>query len=210
MDSRTALIVIDMQNGFLSPASPQYIAGAAATVPACATVIQSCRERGIPVFFVTRLYRADGSDVEHTRFHSWLDGGKPLSPGCPEAISAAMPEAFGVCEGDYLVYKPRFSAFFQTPVDLMLRRLGRDTVLLAGTTTPNCIRTTAYDGISLEYNVAVLSDCTSSVSEAVQRANLEDMARVGIQILSSDDFLSRRVPLTDCAGQVQARVKAGI
>ena len=210
MDSRTALIVIDMQNGFLSPASPQYIAGAAATVPACAAVIRACRERGIPVFFVTRSYRADGSDVEHTRFPGWLAGGKPLSPGCSPAISAAMPPEFGPCEGDYLVYKPRFSAFFQTPVDLMLRRLGRDTVLLAGTTTPNCIRTTAYDGISLEYNVAVLSDCTSSVTDEVQRANLADMARVGIQILSAEDFLTRRVPLTDSAGQVQAQVKAGI
>ena len=61
MDSRTALVVIDMQNGFLSPASAQYIDGAASTVPACAAVIQNCRARGIPVFFVIRSYRADGS-----------------------------------------------------------------------------------------------------------------------------------------------------
>jgi len=210
MDERSALIVIDMQNGFLSPASPQYIAGAAATVPACARVIRACRQRGIPVFFVTRLYRADGSDVEHSRFASWLAGGRPLSPESPPEIDAAMPAEFEVCPQDYCVYKPRFSAFFQTPVDLMLRRLGRDSVLLAGTTTPNCIRTTAYDAISLEYNAAVLSDCTSSVSDAVQRANLEDMARVGVQILSSEDFLSGRVPLIDCAGRVQEQVRAGI
>ena len=210
MDQRSALIVIDMQRGFLSPASAQCIAGAAATVPACASVIRACRSRGIPVFFVTRAYRADGSDVEHTRFASWLAGGRALSPGCAEEIDAAMPAEFGPCEGDYLLYKPRFSAFFQTPLDLMLRRLGRDTLLLAGTTTPNCIRTTAYDGVSLEYNVAVLSDCTSSVTDEVQRANLADMARVGIQILSSEDFLSGRVPLADSAGEVRARVRAGL
>ena len=185
MDQRTALIVIDMQGGFLSPASAQYIDGAAATVPACAAVIRACRSRGIPVFFVIRSYRADGSDVEHTRFDAWLRGGKALSPGCPEAIGEAMPDCFGPERGDYVLFKPRFSAFFHTELDLMLRRLRRDTVLLAGTTTPNCIRTTAYDGLSLEYNVAVLSDCTSSISEDVQRANLADMARVGVQILSS-------------------------
>ena len=210
MDQRTALIIIDMQGGFLSPASPQYIAGAEATVPACAAVAAFCRSRGIPVFYVTRAYRADGSDVEHTRFESWLAGGRPLSPGCGGEVSAEMPAALAPQEGDYVLYKPRFSAFFQTPLDLMLRRLRRDTLLLAGTTTPNCIRTTAYDALSLEYNAAVLSDCTSSVSEAVQRANLEDMARIGIQILSSADYISGRVRLTDSAGRVQERVRQGI
>ena len=100
MDERTALVVIDMQGGFLSPASAQYIDGAAATVPACAAVIRACRSRGIPVFFVIRSYRADGSDVEHTRFDAWLRGGKALSPGCPEEIGAGMPASFGPESGD--------------------------------------------------------------------------------------------------------------
>lgn len=194
---KTALIVIDMQNGFLNPASPCYISGARATVPACAAVIANCRERGIPVFFVTRLYRADGSDVEHTRFSGWLEGGKPLSPGCPELISGAAPEEFGVCERDYCLIKPRYSAFFQTELDLILRRLGITTLLLAGTTTPNCIRTTCYDGISLDYNIAVLSDCTSSVTEEIQQSNLRDMANVGAQIISSAEFISGAVKLRD-------------
>ena len=199
MDRRTALIVIDMEKGFLSPASPLCIDGAAATVPACAAVIEACRARGVPVFFVIRAYRADGSDIESTR-----------SPGCPEEIGTAMPEEFGFCEKDVLLYKPRFSALFRTPLDGMLRRLGVDTLLLAGTTTPNCIRTTAYDALSLEYNVAVLSDCTSSVSEAVQQANLADMARVGVQILSSADYLRGRVPLADPVGEARRLVRAGL
>lgn len=62
------------------------------------------------------------------------------------------------------------------------------TVVLAGTTTPNCIRTTCYDALSLDYDVIVLSDCTSSVSEAVQRANLEDMQRVGAKIMTLDEL----------------------
>ena len=84
MDVKTALIVIDMQKGFINGASAQCIRGAKATVPACAAVINHCRKRGIPVFFVTRRYRADGSDVEHTRFESWREGGRAMSPGCPE------------------------------------------------------------------------------------------------------------------------------
>ena len=80
-----------MQNGFLSPDSPLFIAGAPETVPICANVINFCRNKGIPVFFVTREYSADGSNVEHTRYDVWLKGGKPLSPSCEKSISSAMP-----------------------------------------------------------------------------------------------------------------------
>ena len=58
----------------------------------------------------------------------------------------------------------------------------------AGTTTPNCIRTTCYDALSLDYDVIVLSDCTSSVTPQVQRANLEDMQRIGAQIMTLDEI----------------------
>lgn len=210
MDERTALIVIDMERGFISEASSLCIAGAAATVPALSRLIKNCRERGIPVFFVNRTYRADGSDVEHTRFPGWLAGGKALSPGCSEAVSDMMPGEFGFCEKDYLVIKPRFSAFFATELDMMLRRLRRDTLLLTGTTTPNCVRTTCYDGISLEYNVAVVSDCCSSATEAIQQANLGDMERIGAQILTSGDFISGAVTLRDSIGEIQSRVAKGI
>ena len=64
----TALLVIDMQNGFLSERSPLYINGASATVPACTEMIAFCRKQNVPVFFITRVYASDGSDVEHTRY----------------------------------------------------------------------------------------------------------------------------------------------
>ena len=185
----TALLVIDMQKGFLSEQSPLFIAGAPATVPACARVIGRCRELGIPVFFVTRAYAADGSDVEHTRRAAWEAGGKPLSPGCAAEISADMPEAFGHDGRDYRIVKPRYSAFFATGLDLVLRRLGIRRLLLAGTTTPNCIRTTCYDAISLDYAVTVLSDCTSSRTPEIQTGNLCDMANIGAEILDSETFL---------------------
>ena len=63
-------------------------------------------------------------------------------------------------------------------------------IILTGTTTPNCIRTTCYDAISLDYEVTVLSDCTSSVTEEIQQSNLRDMANVGTHIISSVEFLS--------------------
>ena len=177
----TALLVIDMQNGFLCEKSPLFIDGAPETVPACSRVIWACRERQIPVFFVTRAYAADGSDVEHTRRAVWEAGGKPLSPGCAEEISAQMPEAFGREKGDIHIVKPRYSAFFATQLDLILRRMGIRRLVLTGTT--------CYDAISLDYEVSVLSDCTSSKTPEIQESNLRDMAAVGAEIMDSESFL---------------------
>ena len=71
-----ALVVIDMQRGFLDPSSPLYIAGAADTAPACARAIDCCHRAGVPVVFAVRHYRADGSDVERTRYDVWAKGGQ--------------------------------------------------------------------------------------------------------------------------------------
>ena len=185
----TALLVIDMQNGFLSEKSPLYIKGASETVPACSRVIQFCRKHAIPIFFITRSYASDGSNVEHPRRAAWEAGGKPLSPGCPHEISAEMPKAFGESDRDYRIIKPRYSAFFATGLDMILRRLGIHRLILTGTTTPNCIRTTCYDAISLDYTVTILSDCTSSISQEIQDSNLRDMANIGAEITDSEAFL---------------------
>lgn len=203
MDKRTALIVIDMQRAYLEPESPLCIPGAAETVPACTRLIQACRERDIPVVFVMREYRDDGSDVEHPRLKAWLEAGCPVSASAQGVLSAALPEEFGFKAGDYLVKKPRFSAFFGTELDMLLHRLGVDSLLMAGTTTPNCIRTTAYDAIALEYNVAVAADCTSSATAEIQRINLEDMARIGVQLISSEDFIGGKVQIYDSLGEAR-------
>ena len=207
MDKRTALIMIDMQRAYLEPESPVCIPGAKETVPACAELIRACREREIPVIFVARCYRDDDSDVEHPRLESWLKAGRPVSVSAQGILSGQFPEEFEVSGNDYIVVKPRFSAFFGTELDNLLRRLGVDSLLMAGTTTPNCIRTTAYDAIAMEYNVAVAADCTSSASEEIQRVNLEDMARIGVQLMDSEDFISGKDQIYDSLGHAREILK---
>ena len=187
---KSALIIIDMQNGFLNENSAQLIKMAADTVPACARAAEAARKRKIPVFFIGRHYRADGTDVEHTRFPSWLAGGRAMSEVCSPQIDDSYLPGLAPKDGDFVLVKPRFSAFFMTPLDLMLRRLGIDEVFLTGTTTPNCIRTTCYDAISLDYSVTVIEDCCSSQTPEIQRANIADMANIGARIISCEDFVS--------------------
>ena len=73
--TRSALVLIDMENGFVDHRGGHCIQGAQATVPACAYACDLARSKGIPVFFVKRIYRADGSDVELTRYAAWKAGG---------------------------------------------------------------------------------------------------------------------------------------
>ena len=195
-----AVIVIDMQYGFIDPASPLCIPYARGTVPACARVIAKAHESGIPVIFVNRSYREDGLDVEKTRLKTW-ETAKPMIPGAPLQLSAENPPELGRTPEDICIEKPRFSAFFSTKLDMVLRRMGMklDMVLrrmgighiyLVGTTTPNCIRTTCFDALCLDYNVSVLEDCTSSVTPEIQSANILDMKNIGAEILSSEEFCS--------------------
>ena len=188
--THSALLVIDMEQGFLSPDSPHCVPMAAGIVPAVTRAVEVARAKGIPVFFVKRLYRYDGSDVELSRWAGWQAGGRAMGPGSTGPASAQAPEGLRPQPGDYTIIKPRWSAFFQTELDLILRRLGVRTVILAGTATPNCVRTTAYDAMALDYNVVLLSDGTASRTADIQRANLQDMAAVGAVVMTVAAFES--------------------
>lgn len=184
--ARATFLLIDMQNGFIDGASPLCIAGAAATVPTCARALEAARAHGVPVYHVRRTYAADGSDVEAVRWKAWAEGGRPLSPADP--ISLDCPPELAPAPGEPVVVKPSWSAFFGTDLDALLRARGIGTIVLAGTTTPNCVRSTAYDGLALGFNVAVLRDATSSRRPEAQEANLADMEAAGIQLIHTDDF----------------------
>lgn len=183
-----AFIIIDMQHGFVDPSSALCVAGAAATVHTCARALDQARTLGMPVFHIIREYADDGSDVEAVRHRAWVEGGKPVSRACASPRTLEEYAPLSPQPGDRVIVKPRFSAFFGTQLDLVLRRLGVGTVVLAGTTTPNCIRTTCYDALSLDYNVVLLEDCTSSRAPEVQAANIEDMAHIGAHIMTCDEF----------------------
>nr|WP_301289926.1 isochorismatase family protein [Adlercreutzia equolifaciens] len=198
-------MLIDMQNGFIDGASPLCIAGAAATVPACAHALAAAREHGLAAFHVRRAYAVDGSDVEAARWETWAEGGRPLSAADPESLDC--PPELSPAPGEPVITKPSWSAFFGTDLAATMRQQGIGTIVLAGTTTPNCVRSTAYDGLALGFNVAVLRDATSSRSPEAQEANLADMEAVGIQLIFTDDFAANGLlHIRDTEGEVARAV----
>lgn len=183
-----ALLIIDMQNDFVHPGTPVHVAGAAATVPVIRKLRESCRKHEIPVFHVIRSYSADGLTVERARLADFRR--TPfVVPGTlgAEIIKELTPEA-----GEKTVIKPRYSAFFRTNLDLMLKRLGVERVLVSGTQYPNCIRATVNDALSLDYAVSVITDACSAKTEAVAAANILDMRNLGAECITFAEWESRQ------------------
>jgi nicotinamidase-related amidase len=175
---RIALAIIDMQNDFVLPGGPAHVAGAKATVPAIRQLLKQARTLGWRVFHVTREHSADGVDVEAFRAPLFTQGKGICVVGTTGAsiIDELAPEA-----GDFRLVKTRFSAFFNTRFDLILRRLGVTTLVIAGTQYPNCIRATAVDAICLDYHTFVVADACSAQNEDIARSNIHDLLLMGVR-----------------------------
>lgn len=184
---KTALLIIDMQNDFCLPGAPFEVPSASQVIPFIKKALEVCRKNGIPVVHVLRNYRADGSDVEITRYESFLQVGG----ACVEGTQGAeIVEELKPIPGEYLIIKKRWSAFFQTELNSILKRLGIEQVVITGVQTPNCIRGTVWDANSLNYDVIVLTDGTGAKTEEVHQANLFDMKNIGIKLMTTDQFIS--------------------
>ena len=182
-----ALLIIDMQNDFVLPGSPVTVAGALDTVSSIRRLLDAFRTRSWPVLHITRAYRADGSDVEAFRRETFLRGPQYLLPGSPGA--QIVPELAPLA-GEHVLVKPRFSAFMGTPLDLLLRRLGVSELVVSGTQYPNCVRATVLDAVCLDYAVTLVTDACSAQTDAVAQANIADMAAIGIQCRTVQQFLT--------------------
>ena len=188
---RPALLIIDMQNDFVLPDAPLCVRGAAPTVPVIRHLLLDAREAGIPVCHVIRCHNRDGSDVEKMRQPLFSDGPGICVPGSEGAriVTPLLP-----LSGEYIICKRRFSAFFQTELDLLLRRLHVDSLLITGSQYPNCVRSTAVDGMSLDYDVTVVTDACSAQTPEVAAANIYDMQHMGIACLPLRELPPLRMP----------------
>lgn len=176
----TALLIIDMQRDFVEPGAVLCVAGAAATVADIDAFAHAAREKGWPVVHIVRAHKRDGSDAEPQRRILFSESDGYCVAG---SIGAEIVDAISVMPEDAIVRKTRFSGFFRTELDELLQSKGIGRVVVAGTQYPNCIRATAVDALSRDYEVAVAIDCCSAQTPEVAAANIADMERMGITCL---------------------------
>eukprot|EP00887_Chlorella_sp_A99_P000980 scaffold5.g980.t1 len=133
---------------FVLPGAVLCVKGAMACLPHVAVAVDAARAAGLPVVWAVREHLASGADVEQFREHLYTSGPGATVSGTD---GAALVEPLAVGEGEVLLVKRRFSAFFATHLDLLLRRLGTERLVVCGVQTPNCVRATAFDAVSLDY-----------------------------------------------------------
>jgi nicotinamidase-related amidase len=181
MDNNIALLIIDMQNDVVKKLPP-----APGIINDIREILHIFRQLEKPIFHIRRSYRADGTDVELPRLEKFKTKGFSVVEGTfgAEIVEELKPKA-----EEYVIIKPRWSGFFQTSLNLLLNRLNIKTLVLTGVQTPNCVRTTAYDAITYDYNTIVIKDCSAAMNEEIHRNNLYDMAQIGIKIMSKQEFL---------------------
>lgn len=181
---RAALLIIDMQNDFVLDSAPMKVTQARAVIPQILLILGAFRSRRLPVFHLLRVHRADGSDVEIIR--------QELFRQQPFAVEgthgAAIIDEIVPASGEYIIPKTRMSAFIATELDLMLRNLKVTDVVVTGIQTPNCIRTTVFDAIAYNYPVVVVEDAIGAKTEEIHRANLNDMANIGVRVVKARDI----------------------
>lgn len=145
--SRTALLVIDMQNDFVEAGAPRQVSGATEIVPQVASAAERMRMQGDLIVWVCRAYSDDGSNVEAAR--------KPQFLKNPYAVAgtrgAALVDGLDPWPDDLSVVTPSYSAFFRTDLDLKLREAGVSKLVGCGVDLSRCVRSTLVEGISLGY-----------------------------------------------------------
>ncbi len=196
----TVMVVVDMQNDFVAEGAKLRSAQAAAMVPKLANTLKICRETGVRVVFTAHVHRRDGSDMGlYDDLYPPIADRSALVDGTPGVdIFAELAPA----PGEHVIKKHRYSAFFATDLDLILREWGITTVVISGTTTENCCHATARDAMFRNYKVVFLSDATGTFdypdvgqgamsAEEVHRATLTVLAFSTAHVMTAGDFIAR-------------------
>ncbi|HUU75804.1 MAG TPA: isochorismatase family cysteine hydrolase [Methanoregulaceae archaeon] len=184
--TKTAFLIIDMQNDFILDGAPLQVKGAKQIIENIKVILGLFRSRNLPVFHVLRIQRTDGSDVEVSRRELFR-----ATPFAVEGTSGAeVIRELAPHQGEYIIRKNRMSAFLNTDLDLLLRSLGIERVVIAGIQTPNCIRTTVFDAFAYNYHTILVDDAVAAQTEEIHKANVLDMANIGIEIIKTKEVES--------------------
>ena len=172
IEGNPALIVVDIQAGaFVKKAKPSIpqMPGYAERMTSARVLIDKARVLNLPVIFIQEVHRQNMID-----FGRELDGTEGIHnlESDPETEIAHQT---GFLPGDYLIKKRRYSAFFGTDFEILLKGLDIDTLLFCGGLTDVCVHYTFVDGHQSDYFCRVVEECVAGSSEAAHEASLRAM-----------------------------------
>jgi nicotinamidase-related amidase len=195
-----ALITIDTQRDVLD-GGPLEIPGTSDVLDAMRTLVEAFRAAGRPIVHIVRLYRPDGANVDPCRRLSVERGARVLPPGAPgsqlappllpapeltlehELLLGGGVQPLGPSES--VIYKPRWGAFYETPLEEHLREQGVTTLVFSGCNFPNCPRTSIYEASERDFRVVLARDAVSGLYERGER----ELAGIGVHLASAAEVV---------------------
>ncbi|MES9923015.1 MAG: isochorismatase family cysteine hydrolase [Candidatus Thiodiazotropha endolucinida] len=198
--NNSALITIDTQNDFTLDNAPALIAGTKDVIPNMARLLDSYRKRGLLIIHVIRLYLPDGSNVDLCR-REIIEKGKgvviPESEGA-ELVEDLKPDSSiklnanvllagelqQIGSNEFVMYKPRWGAFYGTRLEDFLNKRKLDTLVFSGCNYPNCPRTSIYEASERDFRVVLVKD---AMSQLYPRGE-EEMENIGVSLLGTHEI----------------------
>lgn len=181
--------------------APAEIPGTLLAVKSLRQLVQYYRKKVKPIIHVIRLYQTDGLNVDLCRRKDIQNGKQMVIVGSEgaEIIDDLKPSTSTrldsnlllsgklqqIGESEWIMYKPRWGAFYKTEMESHLRHLSIDTVIVCGCNFPNCPRTTMYEASGRDFKI-VFKDATSLVYDK----GLEELKKIGVSIKDTNECLS--------------------
>lgn len=195
----SALLTIDVQRDFLDDA-PFEIPGTSAVLPAVMRVVEAYRRVSLPIVHVVRLYEPGGVDVDLPR-RAAVEAG--LRMVAPYSVGSQLPaglleepqdlhvgsllrgEFQKVGPREWIMFKPRWGAFYRTPLERLLADHGVSTVVVLGCNLPNCPRATLVEASERDYRTVLVEDGVSQASEE----RIADLVALGVTATKTQELV---------------------
>jgi ureidoacrylate peracid hydrolase len=193
--ARTALVVIDMQTTFCAPGGPAEVPASRDIVEPINRLTAELRGFGVPVFWVLHANSRIGGKSDWELFFNTIVA-DDVREKTLDSLTAAEQTVWSeliTAPSDQVVLKNRYSALIpgSSPLERMLRGMGIDTILVAGTKTNVCCESTARDAMMLDFKVVLVEDCCAALSDDEHRSALENVIQQFGDVMTANEVLIR-------------------
>lgn len=186
---KACLLVVDMQNEFLSEGGAVFFHYAAEIVPNLKRIIAASRRASIPLVFTGHAHQDPKVDGGMTaEFWPEIKRGESLIKGTRgvKVFAGVKPAA-----GDKMIWKHRYSAFYNTDLEIVLRGLGVTDLIITGVLTNVCCESTARDAFFRDFRVFFVADATATTEPDFHVASLKNLAYAFAYVLTTKDLLAQ-------------------
>ncbi len=189
---KTALIVVDVQNDFCDQNGALGMQGADTSmvkemIPNLQNLIAAAREVNLPIIFIQTIHE-DATDSE-----AWVTRGNKRNVEhnhvCRKNTWGSDFHEVKPLEHETIVIKHRYSAFYNTRLDSVLRTFEINNLLITGVATNVCVDSTARDGFMRDYHITMLSDCCATYSEQAHLATLQNIEAHFGRVATSSEII---------------------